>query len=833
MPEVGQLIHNKYRLVRLIGDGGMGSVYEAHHEVLGTSVALKFLHPELARRSGLVQRFLQEARVSARIQSPHVVRVTDVDQTTEGSAFIVMEYIQGKSLQTMYEDLYREGKRMSCDEGLDYALQMMEGLEAAHAEGVVHRDLKPDNVMITKNRKGIRVLKVLDFGIAKLKVEGDLGKKGLTRPGVVMGTPEYMAPEQAFSADAVDARADIFSLGVMIFEMLAGRRPVGGDEAHQIAAQYLTGQVSKLSDLMPDLPEGLCVAVHKAMSANKESRFDSVAEFREAIEPFAESVLKPKPAGATPGSSSAGAAVAQSAPGTPAPASPVPAASPAKASTPPGLVTPATNVPAVEPASELPPRVAKTLPPDDESGVPPPAEDSRPSNGGRMGIVAPSIPPGYDATAEGLGYPSHPLIPVGDATEEQEPIDALARHQAQDKPKAKKTGTEIMKLPDGPNAAAAKGDTPEPGASPVAASLGAMPATRTAAPLEDALLAGPQRTEEGAPIAAAAAGGTARGDMQANGFGATMPADVMARGFDAGATEPFEPPARPGGTAVGEPMEAGPIEMQTEMQAGVAAQSAAQPPMVAPAHASPRTPQRAAAKKAGGLSIFAILLVATGIAGAVTGGVYIASEYGGETSGESDELETSDTKKKKKSKKKKTPKPSEPTQLAGDPTTSPPEPTVDDPATATTEPPPPPPPPPPPTKPTTTTKPPPTKPTTKPTTTTKPPPSSPPPIFTIPILPSGPPILPSALPNLLPGLGRLPGPRKPAPPPAPPATTVPRPRKPPPPPPPPTKKRKPPRIVIPGRSTQIDPGTLDRGSRRFPVPGIFKGSRRRSAGNAG
>jgi serine/threonine-protein kinase len=298
-PQVGQVINNKYRLLRLIGDGGMGSVFEARHEVLGTTVALKFLHPELGRRAGLVQRFLQEAKVSAQIQSPHVVRVSDVDQTSAGLAFIVMEYIEGKTLQALYEELYRAGQRLSYADALGYAMQMLEGVDAAHHAGVVHRDLKPDNVMITKGPKGEPLLKLLDFGIAKLKVSGELDR-GLTRPGVVMGTPEYMAPEQAFSADAVDARADVFSLGVMIFEMLAGRRPVGGDEPHQIAAQYLAGRVARLTELAPWVPAELAAVVHKAMGAKPQDRLGSIAELREAIEPFAREATSPSLRAATP-----------------------------------------------------------------------------------------------------------------------------------------------------------------------------------------------------------------------------------------------------------------------------------------------------------------------------------------------------------------------------------------------------------------------------------------------------------------------------------------------------------------------------------------------------
>ncbi len=284
-PQVGNVIHNKYRLLRLIGDGGMGAVFEARHEVLGTTVALKFLHVELSRRPGLVQRFLQEARVSAQIQSANVVRVTDVDQTPNGLAFIVMELLEGKTLQALYEELYRAGQRLSYADALEYAIQMLEGVAAAHKTGIVHRDLKPDNVMITHNPRAEVVIKLLDFGIAKLKVTGQFDR-GLTRPGVIMGTPEYMAPEQAYSADAVDSRADIFSLAVIIFEMLAGRRPVGGDEPQQIASAYLSGQVADLCDLFPECPAELADAIHKAMAPLAKDRFPSVDAFRAAIEPF-------------------------------------------------------------------------------------------------------------------------------------------------------------------------------------------------------------------------------------------------------------------------------------------------------------------------------------------------------------------------------------------------------------------------------------------------------------------------------------------------------------------------------------------------------------------
>jgi serine/threonine-protein kinase len=294
-PQVGQVVNNKYRLLRLIGDGGMGAVYEARHEVLGTSVALKFLHAELGKRSGLVQRFLQEARVSAQIASPHVVRVTDVDQSPSG-AFIVMEYIEGRTLQSLYEELYKAGQQLSQADAIEYAMQMLEGVEAAHHSGIVHRDLKPDNVMITLDSKGRPLIKLLDFGIAKLRVSAEC-EPGLTRPGVIMGTPEYMAPEQAFSADTVDARADIFSLGVMIFEMLAGRRPVGGEDPHQIAAAYYSGQIARLGDLAPDVPAPLAAAVHRSIEGAPADRWASVGDLRDAMQPYA---APPRPPTALP-----------------------------------------------------------------------------------------------------------------------------------------------------------------------------------------------------------------------------------------------------------------------------------------------------------------------------------------------------------------------------------------------------------------------------------------------------------------------------------------------------------------------------------------------------
>ncbi|WP_438019691.1 protein kinase [Sorangium sp. So ce315] len=535
-PQAGQVINNKYRLVRLIGDGGMGSVYEARHEVLGTTVALKFLHPELSRRSGLVQRFLQEARVSAQIQSAHVVRVVDVDQATTGLAFIVMEYLEGKTLQTLYEELYRAGVRLAYADALEYAMQMLEGVEAAHRAGVVHRDLKPDNVIITRTAKGEPLIKLLDFGIAKLKVTGELDR-GLTRPGVIMGTPEYMAPEQAYSADSVDARADIFSLGVIVFEMLAGRRPVGGDEPQQIAGAYLSGQISRLSDLAPDLSPALCAAVHRAMAASPPDRFATTAEFRSALEPFARaarapSALTPSPSEVSLARSSASA---------------LPAALAAPAMASPSALAPATN----------------------------------PMGDGRISAVPKTIPPEDDGAQRAVSGP--PGAP-GAST----PMGGFAADAR------------------GPSASA-PGFTPrpEPSSGPYFAQSGyppvGQPATVSAAPYIPPHGVPATSHEPGPFDMAPRPGGTAVGNAPPfMGRSATAPAGAFNGGPAPGYGSPY------GGAPQG------------------------YIPGTAPMEPLPGTPHGASVHRAQqprrGTSLFTILLVATGITGAVVGGLYIADQ---------------------------------------------------------------------------------------------------------------------------------------------------------------------------------------------------------------
>jgi serine/threonine-protein kinase len=300
---VGSIVNGKYRIVRVLGDGGMGSVYEAHHAVLGTRVAIKVLHPELVRRSGLVERFLQEARVVAQIRSPYVVQVIDVDRTPEGHAFIVMELLEGEALSAVLDRQRRLPVPLACS----YAVQILSALEAAHALGVIHRDLKPENVIVTLVA-GRPVLKLIDFGIAKARPT-EPSQRSLTVAGVVMGTAQYMAPEQARSADSVDARADVYAVGVMLYEMIAGVRPLRGDsgeDARVIALRVERGEVIPLVQAFPGAPRELAGLVHHAMAARPEMRFGSAAQMRVALEGLQGDFTVQRASASPPGASQAG-----------------------------------------------------------------------------------------------------------------------------------------------------------------------------------------------------------------------------------------------------------------------------------------------------------------------------------------------------------------------------------------------------------------------------------------------------------------------------------------------------------------------------------------------
>ncbi|MEO8183764.1 MAG: serine/threonine-protein kinase [Deltaproteobacteria bacterium] len=277
--EVGQVLNGKYRIVRRIGAGGMAIVYEASHTGLGTPLAVKVLLSELARVPTLADRFRREARVSATLKSPHVIQVTDVDQLADGRPYLVMELLSGESL----EQRLLETKSLSRERAVDIGLQILLGLECAHALGVVHRDLKPGNVFLARQGSEV-VAKLLDFGIAKVKASTEF--QALTRPGMVMGTPEYMAPEQAFSSDQASVQSDLYSVGVMLYEMLSGKLPAEGELPLVVAQQIITGRVKPLHELCPGLPQGLVNLVHRTLHADPRGRPESALSMRAELSQF-------------------------------------------------------------------------------------------------------------------------------------------------------------------------------------------------------------------------------------------------------------------------------------------------------------------------------------------------------------------------------------------------------------------------------------------------------------------------------------------------------------------------------------------------------------------
>ena len=262
-----------YRIVRQLGEGGMGVVYEARQESLDRRVALKTLHPEYARNQETVTRFFNEAKVLSRLEHPSIVQVSDFGTTPDGTAYLVMEYLRGESLGHRLGALADRGERLPVVTTLQIAWQVADVLAVAHAMGVVHRDLKPDNLMLVADPvapSGERV-KLLDFGIAKLTNDRD--RSGLkTDTQAVMGTPMYMSPEQCAGAGGVDARSDVYSLGCVLYEALGGRPPFIADGGGRIIAMHLFQEPAPLLSLSPKTPASVAELVHRLLTKDKRLR---------------------------------------------------------------------------------------------------------------------------------------------------------------------------------------------------------------------------------------------------------------------------------------------------------------------------------------------------------------------------------------------------------------------------------------------------------------------------------------------------------------------------------------------------------------------------------
>lgn len=286
----GDVLADRYRVIDTVGEGGMGIVFECKHLKLGTRVAVKMLLDDAAEDEEVRIRFDREARAAARLKSPHVARVLDVDETSDGRPFMVMEFLEGYGL----DEIVDTQDQVPVIEAVDYILQACSGMAEAHAHGIVHRDLKPPNLFCSVNDGDAKV-KVLDFGISKVLLEGE--NKGVTHTTTTFGTPTYMSPEQIQSAKNVDSRADIWSLGVILYELLVGFPPFDGDNPGAIIWSICSDNPKPPIAFRPDLPKELSDAVMAALEKNREYRFQNVVEFAEAIEPFGtEGVFQPPPA---------------------------------------------------------------------------------------------------------------------------------------------------------------------------------------------------------------------------------------------------------------------------------------------------------------------------------------------------------------------------------------------------------------------------------------------------------------------------------------------------------------------------------------------------------
>jgi eukaryotic-like serine/threonine-protein kinase len=278
---IGDLVGGKYRIVRLIARGGMGVVYEAQHTVVRRRFAIKFLRRDLAERRDILTRFQREAEAAGALENENVTASVDFGISDDGTPYIVMEYLVGESVASL---LAREG-RLPVQRAADLVSQACRGVEAAHAAGIVHRDLKPQNLFVSRREDGTDLVKVLDFGVAKLQAIDEA--TAATGTGVLLGTAAYMSPEQARGEKMVDRRADVYALGTILYELVSQRKPHPGDSQNAILHHIATHPAVPLDTVQPDLPVELGDAIARALASDPTARPQSAEALAQSIAPFA------------------------------------------------------------------------------------------------------------------------------------------------------------------------------------------------------------------------------------------------------------------------------------------------------------------------------------------------------------------------------------------------------------------------------------------------------------------------------------------------------------------------------------------------------------------
>jgi serine/threonine protein kinase len=273
MLKIDDVIDGKYRLVKLLGQGGMGTVFVAEHLVLGKKVAIKFLHTQYADSQEAIKRFYREAQAAAAVGHEGIVEVHDIGTSEDGSPFLVMEILHGESL---FEIITRQG-RIDVDAAIEIAVQASSALIAVHKQGIIHRDLKPENLFVCYKPDGSELVKILDFGVSKVTA----AKAGarLTQTGVVLGTAYYMSPEQARGRRDVDHGVDIWAMGVILYEMLTGHLPFNGENYNEVLVRLLEGDFIPPRTLNPEIPIEIEAIVLKAMASSQEKRYPRMVDF--------------------------------------------------------------------------------------------------------------------------------------------------------------------------------------------------------------------------------------------------------------------------------------------------------------------------------------------------------------------------------------------------------------------------------------------------------------------------------------------------------------------------------------------------------------------------